>query len=205
MTDLANDTSLKYQTVELGEGVVKFRIEKDGTPLRFMEVFDSWVDSSHFIQSYTNFLISLDFPAFFWEHPALNKNTLSRDYECVILRSTFLENVSVDEHSFSDFIHRDSETAEFMNLGRDALLVIPTKTSPRVDYAHMAAFLRSASSQQTKSLFHAIGQSIKSALNQHRRIWLNTSGLGVFWLHIRLDYFPKYYQFLPYKDPAFVP
>jgi hypothetical protein len=30
-------------------------------------------------------------------------------------------------------------------------------------------------------------------------VWLSTSGLGVYWLHVRLDTHPKYYQYQPYK------
>jgi hypothetical protein len=30
-------------------------------------------------------------------------------------------------------------------------------------------------------------------------MWVSTSGLGVYWLYIRLDSFPKYYNFQPYK------
>lgn len=31
-------------------------------------------------------------------------------------------------------------------------------------------------------------------------VWLSISGLGVYWLRIRLDARPKYYQHLPYKN-----
>jgi hypothetical protein len=31
-------------------------------------------------------------------------------------------------------------------------------------------------------------------------MWLSTSGLGVAWLHIRLDSTPKYYQHQPYTS-----
>ena len=37
----------------------------------------------------------------------------------------------------------------------------------------------------------------------YRTLWLSTSGLGVAWLHLRLDHEPKYYQYAPYRDPAF--
>lgn len=30
-------------------------------------------------------------------------------------------------------------------------------------------------------------------------IWLSTSGLGVYWLHVRLDTRPKYYNHDEYK------
>lgn len=31
-------------------------------------------------------------------------------------------------------------------------------------------------------------------------IWLSTSGLGVYWLHMRLDRRPKYYTYEPFKE-----
>ena len=31
-------------------------------------------------------------------------------------------------------------------------------------------------------------------------IWLSTAGMGVPWLHVRLDSRPKYYAFGPYRD-----
>ena len=30
-------------------------------------------------------------------------------------------------------------------------------------------------------------------------VWTSTSGLGVYWLHVRLDSRPKYYQHQPFK------
>ena len=33
-------------------------------------------------------------------------------------------------------------------------------------------------------------------------LWVSTSGLGVYWLHVRLDSYPKYYQHAPYKNAA---
>jgi hypothetical protein len=33
-------------------------------------------------------------------------------------------------------------------------------------------------------------------------LWLSTSGLGVAWLHVRLDERPKYYTHAPYRTHA---
>jgi hypothetical protein len=35
--------------------------------------------------------------------------------------------------------------------------------------------------------------------------WLSTSGLGVFWLHVRLDQRPKYYAHTPYRREEAAP
>ncbi|MGB1216866.1 MAG: DUF6940 family protein [Saprospiraceae bacterium] len=31
-------------------------------------------------------------------------------------------------------------------------------------------------------------------------MWLSTAGLGVYWLHIRMDNRPKYYKHKAYKE-----
>jgi NADH:ubiquinone oxidoreductase subunit len=31
-------------------------------------------------------------------------------------------------------------------------------------------------------------------------VWLSTAGMGVAWLHVRLDDRPKYYGYSPYRD-----
>ncbi len=55
-------------------------------------------------------------------------------------------------------------------------------------YAHIAAFLRGAQEAQKHKLFQAIareaGQMLATAA---RRFWISTSGLGVPWVHVRLD------------------
>jgi hypothetical protein len=37
-------------------------------------------------------------------------------------------------------------------------------------------------------------------LQAGRRFWISTSGLGVPWVHVRLDSYPKYYQYRPYAQ-----
>jgi len=34
-----------------------------------------------------------------------------------------------------------------------------------------------------------------------RPLWISTAGMGVNWLHVRLDSRPKYYRHAPYKTP----
>ena len=41
-------------------------------------------------------------------------------------------------------------------------------------------------------------QLAASALSD-QPLWVSTCGLGVYWLHVRLDSFPKYYRYAPYQ------
>ncbi|KAK3265342.1 hypothetical protein CYMTET_25968 [Cymbomonas tetramitiformis] len=118
--------------------------------------------------------------------------------------------IEQDEEAFAEHFDRcggKSSAITFHNLGRDALLAVPCPgfghaTQP-TDFSHMAAFMRSATQQQIHELWQTIGKAMEQRLKSDagKRIWLNTSGLGVYWLHIRLDTIPKYYQYLPYKNP----
>jgi hypothetical protein len=78
------------------------------------------------------------------------------------------------------------------------MLIAPSPVEASQGYAHLAAFLQQAPASQVRALWHNVGQTVRKSLTDSP-IWLSTSGLGVAWLHIRLDSSPKYYQHQPYK------
>ena len=51
------------------------------------------------------------------------------------------------------------------------------------------------------ALWRAVGDALRTRLGS-RPTWVSTSGLGVSWLHVRLDRLPKYYTHAPYRDPS---
>ena len=70
-------------------------------------------------------------------------------------------------------------------------------------YAHLANFVRQAPSAQVAQLLQTVGASMIERLEQVDKgtaVYLSTSGLGVYWLHVRLDSRPKYYTFRQYKQ-----
>jgi hypothetical protein len=86
----------------------------------------------------------------------------------------------------------------FENLGRDAQLIVPYPILTQNVYAHFASFIRGAPENQKHDLFMVLANSLKSRIHQ-KPTWVSTSGLGVYWLHIRLDTSPKYYSYQPYR------
>lgn len=40
-----------------------------------------------------------------------------------------------------------------------------------------------------------VAQQYLQRLGKGGTVWLSTSGLGVYWLHFRIDARPKYYQY----------
>ena len=92
-----------------------------------------------------------------------------------------------------------------MNLGGDALLVAPCPGGPETDldgYSSLASFMRQAPQHQIKAFWLESAKAILNYIETKKpsqKFWVSTSGLGVYWLHLRLDSYPKYYTFNPYK------
>ena len=95
-----------------------------------------------------------------------------------------------------------AEVAGFWNLGGDAFLVAPCPRAPPGAYphayAHLAAFARTAPADQQQAFWRAVGAAVAENLAE-RPLWVSTNGLGVAWLHVRLDEWPKYYTYEPYR------
>ena len=86
----------------------------------------------------------------------------------------------------------------FENLGKDAILVVPSPLGSEPAYSHLAAFIRYAPENQRHLLWRIVGQTVQNEISA-RPLWVSTAGGGVDWLHVRLDSRPKYYGYAPYK------
>jgi hypothetical protein len=99
--------------------------------------------------------------------------------------------------------------ATFPNLGADALLIVPKALTGElkaehqdVQYAHLANFIRNGSPEHIAAVWNMLAQAYLDRILQQQPnpVWLSTSGMGVLWLHFRLDTVPKYYSYEPYKQ-----
>jgi hypothetical protein len=163
------------------------------------EVIAGWRDEAAFRERFAAELAATPYPAFFWETPPLHPGTLSGPFECAVIRSDALARMRPDDSDFAGQLRGDAPVAVFPNLGGDALLVAPRKIAKAECYGHIASFLRAAPREQQHALFGVLAQEIGKRLAlSPRRFWVSTSGLGVPWMHVRLDSYPKYYQHRPY-------
>ncbi len=194
----------EIEILEQSEDTIRFKIQHNNQCLSFQQVFKRWSEDENFIKFYVKELIEINHQAFYWEHPALTKAYLTKDYECIIQKSRPLETLSANERAFSDYIFKDTSVEDFMNIGKDARLVIPTKQSTKDIYNHLGKFIRHAEETQILNVFKRLGKIIEKEIENRAPIWLNTAGLGVIWLHIRMDTRPKYYKTDKYKEPMFL-
>lgn len=102
--------------------------------------------------------------------------------------------------------------ALWREIGQQVLTIYPSKTA---SYAHRD--VSSNISRDRKDDNDDVGNDdsgddggggdMATATHFHQQyrhgggnLWCSTSGLGVYWLHIRLDQYPKYYTYRPYKQ-----
>lgn len=176
------------------------RLFEDGRQLTFERYLALLREERAFSRWYTQQLTNSPFAAFFWEHPPLLlRSHVEKLVEFVLVDAPMLSGLTQDDTPFRAYFD-DDPFVQFPSLGGDALLLAPSPIDATTEYAHLAAFLRSAKHDQVQALWRMVGMQAAATLS-NRPLWLSTSGLGVSWLHVRLDTTPKYYQYQPYKRP----
>ncbi len=173
------------------------RISASRVSLSFGEVFAAWQSDAEFRAQWIAGLRSVPFDAYAWECPPVTSDSASRTFECVFVRSPGLARMAPDAGAFSEHFSPGCAVATFDNLGGDAKLVAPCPRVAPSDYAHLARFVATAPPAQHDAFWQAVGAAMEIRLGA-TPVWLSTAGLGVAWLHIRLDDRPKYYRHAPY-------
>lgn len=166
------------------------------------DAIELWASSADFRGFYTALLGATELDAYFWELPPVTLGTLGQPFEFVLIASPGLARIRPDPAAFVE--HFDADPANpvvaFPNLGRDALLVVPSPQGAAAAYADIASFSRQAKPEQQHALWRTVAQMMRVRLGD-QETWLSTAGLGVPWLHLRLDSRPKYYRHAPYRNP----
>lgn len=190
----------QFQSEKISSRTIKYQITDEKNKLSFQQVIDLWKSSSEFGVFFNSILKECSFEAFFWEVKPVISSTLDEAFEFVLVESSALATLNANKFPFAKYLlSNDSDVVVFPNLGKDALLVVPNEIGQVNDYTHIANFVRNASRNQVVQLWKKVGEVYEKEIGQNSK-WLSTSGLGVAWLHIRIDSKPKYYQYKPYKN-----
>lgn len=157
-----------------------------------------------FLRAFLRVLRGCSFLTFFLEFPAVSGRTVSmRRFEFVLVDAPALRGTIPDVDAFRQHFRR-SHVASFFSLSGDAFLIVPVPRSRRTDlmvYTSIAPFMRQRSmKRQVVDVFsHAAKKLLQSLrIDPTRDFWLSTSGLGIPWVHVRIDITPKYYTYTPY-------
>jgi len=156
--------------------------------------------SQSFIHFYNDLLKNSKFEAFFWEVKPVTQDTLQDPFEFVLVNSTALKSIKADNLSFKKYFVSNKKVVSFPNLGGDAQLIVPTPDGDITNFSHLANFIRIPYNNTIVEFWEKVATQYEQAIGAQPK-WLSTSGLGVHWLHVRIDSRPKYYQFQAYKHP----
>lgn len=186
-------------TIEsLNNRTTRYRLADKDAYLKYSDVLSLWRDDKAFCTFFAVLLADAPFEAYRWETPPVTTGTADRDFEFVLVESNNLVR-RVDSNAFAEHFVETADVVTFANLSGDAVMVVPRPISATSSYGHLASFVRDAPVEQVQGLWLSVGQAMQRRLGD-RPVWLSTAGLGVSWLHVRLDSRPKYYFHTPYRS-----
>lgn len=178
--------------------IYQYKISRGEQYLTFEDFLQALRESSDFRTYFNQLLADAPFLAFFWECRAVNKERSQEPFEFVVVKSPTLARIKEDGSPFYTYFKNKKQAVTFANLRADAQLIVPTPNASEC-YAHIAEFVRKAPVEQQDVFWRLAGNVFYQQLDGRKR-WWSTSGLGVHWLHIRMDTIPKYYQYRPYRN-----
>lgn len=159
------------------------------------QVLEHWAQHPMFCDWFTASLAAAPYAAFFWETPRWLRATLDAPYEQCLTDAPALAGLEAAPGPFRRYMRADEPVAVFRSLGGDATLLAPSSATG--SHPHLAHFVRAASRVASRALWAALPQAVEAQLDCS--CWVSTSGLGVSWLHVRVDSRPKYYVHRDYR------
>jgi hypothetical protein len=180
---------------------VLLQLQENGHPLSFATVIKYWKERAPFREFYTATLLKHGGNGCFWEHPRLNQSTADQASECVITQTDAFSQRTANFRPFAQAVSPGKSISIFPNLSGNALLAVPNQSEEsRFNGRDLISFLQTAPTDLVHGLWKAIGVETTTAIETEAPFhYLSTHGLGVLWLHVRLEKRPKYYHHRPYR------
>jgi hypothetical protein len=193
---------LEARSQKLDSATTRVSVLWNGEPASVRSALDMLRSNELFRSELIAVLAESPFAAYFWETPPVTKSSFDQPFEFVLSDAHALAKAAPDTGAFQEHFERDDDhdgVVVFENLGRDATLVVPCPLVRDEAYVHLAAFLRGAPAAQSHALFRCVADEVLRRVSD-QPLWVSTAGMGIYWLHVRLDSRPKYYRHVPYKS-----
>lgn len=196
----------RSQAIEQGKTIKLLAVDEHGRSLAYAEVLRLWAGKCDaFRDMFFAQLACAPFKSLSWESVPVSRTSVARPFECVLRNRPGLAPV-VDEASFAEhWPQAKNDVVVFRSL-RGTVLVAPSprdppNVSPNV-YRHLASFFHSEHGgpvEQKQELFRRVASIMLQRLRTDP-IWLNCDGIGVSWLHVRLDERPRRGYYSEYRE-----
>lgn len=189
----------QYKSKIIEKDTIKFKIQDNEKVISYHEWINLTLNNTEFIKYFIKLLIDCEFDAYYWEVKPVDAKSVENSFEFVLVNGSYLNSLNSDGSRFEKYFNRNEDVVSFKNLKGDAQLVVPNKVSDSRNYTHLAKFVRNAPENQIIKFWKKVAKEYSKSINEEK-IWLSTAGLGVNWLHVRLDTKPKYYKYKEYKQ-----
>ncbi len=175
-------------------------LTREGKALSWAEVAAGLQNDAALRDQLTRAIADCPYEALFWETAPVSRDTQHLPFAFALKDSPPLALFEPDRHPFPGALIGPTPVATFANLSGDATLISPRKMASRSCYTHLAVFIRHGPPKQVHALWVAVGAAVeKTWFGRPDPFWVSTSGLGVPWLHVRIDRRPKYYTHEPFR------
>ena len=198
MSEAEAHSEFEATPLELAHDAIEIRFARAGAPISWRDAIALWQESGAWRTTLSTALADTPFEAGFWECPGVSLNSIETAFRCVVLDAPHLASMTCDANAFAEHFTRSDHAISFQNLGGDATLVAPTPTTPVENNTHLLRFLRTQDQARVHALWRRVGTALAQSLGS-APVWLSTCGIGVAWLHVRLDARPKYYRHAPFR------
>ncbi len=193
-------TGCSPEVTWLSSGTSRLRVRCDDRLLTTREVLVGWRDDPALRSTYWSALAALGGAGCFWEHPLIDAQTVDDPYECVVIATSELAHVTASFGAFRKVAAAGTDVVVFPNRSGSARLIVPHEHAVGAgDGRDLMSFHRTSPNPLLHTFWSAIGREVLDAIDQDAPFrWLSTHGLGVPWLHVRLEAWPKYFTHVPY-------
>ncbi|MGH1366885.1 MAG: DUF6940 family protein [Calditrichia bacterium] len=189
---------IEYHSTQIQAGITHYLALQDGEEVSYSRWIAGLRDSEDFTKSFIEVLQNSPFKGYFWEVRPITRSRLDEPFEFVLVEGNMLTKLTTDTTAFREYFEDGSSVKAFANLGADAQLIVPAQLGNIASYAHLAAFVRNAPESQVVEFWQQVATEYDKFIGDQVK-WLSTAGLGIYWLHVRIDSRPKYYCYDPYK------
>ncbi len=130
--------------------------------------------------------------SFFWETKCLK--SFNDEFEEEFIENKSLTTLSQNYSSFIEYISKSKNkyATSFFNPSKTTLLIIPMPRDNK-KFTTIKDFIDNASLNHQQEFWKYVAKVIIKFKKDNKEIYISTHGLGVPYLHIRLDLKPKYY------------
>lgn len=193
-------TQWSTQITELENGgILKYSFKDENhNKLSYREFIDRLCHDVDFRSLFNRTLAQCPIQGFRFETPPVSNATFDLDFEFVLLAADYLVD-RVDSQPFQEHFRIDRSVVVFHNLSGESPMVVPCPRGDKHWYGHLGSFVRHAGHDQTDEFWRLTGEEMATRVGD-KRLWLNTHGGGVAWLHMRIDNRPKYLGYTPYGN-----